>query len=556
MISTLDYSVVGAYLAVIVFVAFLAGRRQRTSKDGDTTYFLAGRSLGWPVIGLSMFAANISTVHLVSLSEAAYKSGLVYGAFEWMAASALIVLSIIFAPKLWNSGVATLPDFLERRFNSACRDALSVTSILSAIVLHMGVTLYTAAIVLLGLLGLPADERIFGMNALFVIIAALGAITGAYTLWGGLLAVVWTETVQTVLLLLGAAVITASAYLMIGGFEPLRAILESNQHPLAGQPGIPEETSNFLSILRGPNDSSGMPWYAMLLGYPVIGIWYWCCDQTVAQRVLAAKDVRAAQLGPLFCAALKILPVFLFVLPGVMLVALVQSDAFKGEAPTTAADSYVFMITHLLPDGLRGLLIAALLAAAMQSCSAALNSTATLIAFDVVKRRKPNISNRALETVGRWATAGAAILGVFVSPIFGQYDTIFQGLNLLISYVAAPITTVFLFGLLWKRASAIAAVGSMLVGGLAGGVVFLADLFGYYRGNFMINAFALFCLCSLLMVALSLRFPNLNQASMSFVWNKPSAPITEAGPLRSLFDARLMSLMVAGVFILLFFTFR
>src|ERR1700720_1417087 len=203
--SSLDWAIIAAYLLAVVGLGIAAGLlRQKGERGGEVGhYFLAGNTLAWPVIGLAMFAANISTVHLVSLAEAAYKYGLVFGNFEWMAGFTLVLLSLFFAPLYLRSRVATLPDFLERRFNRGCRDVLSVVSLFSAIVIHMGVALYTAAWVLRGILGLAPDATIFGLDALLFFIAVLGILTGIYTMIGGLLAVVWTESVQTVLLLAG-----------------------------------------------------------------------------------------------------------------------------------------------------------------------------------------------------------------------------------------------------------------------------------------------------------------------------------------------------------------
>src|SRR3984957_31472 len=448
--SHLDWSIIAIYLVAVVGLGVAAGFMRRKGERGGEGghYFLAGNTLSWPVIGLAMFAANISTVHLVSLAEAAYKYGLVYGNFEWMAGFTLILLSLFFAPLYLRSRVATLPDFLERRFNRGCRDVLSIISLFSAIVIHMGVALYTAAWVLRGILGLAPDATILGVNALMLFIATLGILTGIYTVFGGLLAVVWTESVQTILLLTGAIVITVTGYLKVGGWAELSHTLASHPHPLAAVPGsnVTWGTGNFLNMARTAADSSGLPWYSILLGYPVLGIWYWCCDQTIVQRVLAAKDEKNARLGPLFCATLKILPVFLFVLPGVICVALVQQNAFGADSPQSAADTYTFLITHLLPVGLKGLVTAAMLAAAMQTCSAALNSTATLVAYDLFKRHRPGISDHRLVAVGKVTTVIAMILAIVCSPLFGHYSTIFEGINKLISYVAPPIPAVFLLG--------------------------------------------------------------------------------------------------------------
>ena len=558
--STLDWTIIVLYLLAVVGLGVAAGFMRRKGERGGEGghYFLAGNTLGWPVIGLAMFAANISTFHLVSLSEVAYKFGLVNGNFEWMAGFTLILLSLFFAPLYLRSKVATLPDFLERRFNRGCRDVLSVVSLFSAIVIHMGVALYTAAWVLRGILGLAPGATLMGMDALWVFIVVLGSLTGIYTMLGGLLAVVWTESVQTVLLLVGAVVVMVVGYMKLGGWAELTHTLATHPHPLAGvaKSGVTWGTGNFLNMARGADDPSGLPWYSILLGYPVLGIWYWCCDQTIVQRVLAARDEKNARLGPLFCAFLKILPVFFFVLPGVLCVALVQRNAFGGEAPQTAADTYTFLITHLLPVGLKGLVAAAMLAAAMQTCSAALNSTATLVAYDLFKRHKPGISDHRLVAIGKWTTVAGTLLAIVASPMFGHYTTIFEGLTKLISYISPPITTVFLLGVFWPRASGKAALVTLMSGMVLGLVVFLLDWNQVYRWDFMLMAFELFVVCTVIMVTASFVFPEpLKAEAKLLVWENWREPLR--GKCGSgLSDYRVMSAVVFAVFVVLYYCFR
>ena len=557
----LDWTIIVAYLVAVVGLGLVAGFWRRKNERGGEGghYFLAGNTLAWPVIGLAMFAANISTVHLVSLAEAAYKYGLVFGNFEWMAGFTLILLALFFAPLYLRSRVATLPDFLERRFNRGCRGVLSVISLFSAIVIHMGVALYTAAWVLRGILDLAPGEKLFGADALMLFIVVLGLLTGIYTMLGGLLAVVWTESVQTVLLLTGAVVITVTGYLKIGGWAELAHTLASHPHPLASVAGssVTWGTGNFLNLARGAADASGLPWYSVLLGYPVLGIWYWCGDQTIVQRVLAAKDERNARLGPLFCAALKILPVFLFVLPGVICVALVQKHCFNGAAPQTAADTYTFMLTHLLPVGLKGLVAAAMLAAAMQTCSAALNSSATLVAYDLFKRYKPDLGDHQLVRIGKITTVLGTLLAIVASPLFGHYATIFQGINKLISYVAPPITTVFLLGVFWKRASGKAAFITLVAGIALGCVAFYLDWNRIYRGDFMLIAFWLFVACVAIMVITTLWFPEpLKAEARLLVWENWREPLRSSAGGRGLADYRAVSVVLLLVFIGLYFVFR
>ncbi|MEN9469034.1 MAG: hypothetical protein RL630_767 [Verrucomicrobiota bacterium] len=558
--TTIDWTLIILYLLAVVGLGFAAGFVQRKGEKGGEggQYFLAGNTLGWPVIGLAMFAANISTVHLVSLAEAAYKFGLAYGNFEWMAGFTLILLSLFFAPLYLRSKVATLPDFLERRFNRGCRDVLSVVSLFSAIVIHMGVALYTAAWVLRGILGLPPGATILGFDALLLFITVLGLLTGAYTLFGGLLAVVWTESVQTILLFLGAVVITVVAFIKVGGWGELAQTLATHPHPLSTVPGsgVDWGTGNFLSMARSADDPSKLAWYSILIGYPVIGIWYWCCDQTIVQRVLAAKDEKQARLGPLFCAFLKIWPVFLFVLPGVLCVALVQKGAFGGEAPQTAADTYAFLIIHLLPVGLKGLVAAAMLAAAMQTCSAALNSTATLVAYDIFKRYKPEIRDHSLVRIGKWTTVIGTILAIVVSPLFGHYSTIFEGINKLICYVAPPITAVFLLGVFWKRPSGKAAFVTLLVGIALGAGLFYLDWNKIYTGDYMLATFWLFLICVAVMTVGTFLFPEpFKEEAKDLVWDNWMEPLR--GKCGSgLSDYRILSVIVLLIFITLYIVFR
>jgi len=557
-ISSVDYLTIIVYLVGIVGLGIWAGFRRRKGGEGSH-YFLAGNTLTWPVIGLAMFAANISTVHLVSLAESAYKYGLIYGNFEWMAGFILILLSLFFAPLYLRSKVPTLPDYLERRFNRNCRDWLAIISIISAVVIHIGVALYTAAWVLRGIIGVPPDAQILGIDSLMFFIITLGLLTGIYTMLGGLLAVVWTESVQTILLLVGAVVITLVGFIKIGGWEILTQTLQTEPHPMANIPGsgINRGTSNFLSMLRTSDDPSGLPWYSILLGYPVLGIWYWCCDQTIVQRVLAAKDEKQARLGPLFCAFLKILPVFFFVLPGIICVALVQNNYFGGEAPRSAADTYTFMITHMLPVGLKGLIAAAMLAAAMQTCSAALNSTATLFSYDIVKRWKPDTTDHKLVVIGKITTIAATILAIVLSPIFGHYSTIIEGLNKLISYIAPPITTVFLLGVFWKKASGKAAFITLISGAVLGLVIFYLDWNGIFVSNFMMTAFYLLVLCFVIMIISSFMFPEpLKEEAKILVWENWKEPLKGEAKGFVLGNYKILSAAVFITFILLYYVFR
>jgi len=502
-------------------------------------------------------------------------------------------LSLFFAPLYLRTRVPTLPDYLERRYNRNCRDVLSFVSLISAIVIHIGVALFTAAAVLCFIFGIPETKPILGLNAMMFFIVVLGVLTGIYTVVGGLLAVVWTESVQTVLLLIGAVCITAVGYHAVGGWDALTNLLATHPHPLLGKEGGPElSTKTFLNMMHSADDNTvvaNVPWYSILLGYPVIGIWYWCCDQTIVQRVLAAKDEKHARLGPLFCAFIKILPVFLFVLPGVICVALVQKGHFGMETvngvtraigPLASKDAYPFMITHLLPIGLKGLVTAAMLAAAMQTCSAALNSAATLFSYDIWKRWNPETTDHSLVKIGRWITVVATALAIVLSPLFGHYDTIFKGLNTLICYIAPPITAVFLVGVFWRKAGGRAAFITMVAGGLIGAVGFFLDFFKatvvgakatsdsiaaspvlnfiYHIAlqDFMLASFGIFCVCVAIQVIASLAIAEpLKEEAKALVWGHWTEPV-RAKCGSGLSDYRLMSALVLLTFVVLYAIFR
>lgn len=267
--------------------------------------------------------------------------------------------------------------------------------------------------------------------------STIAILTGLYTIIGGLLAVVLTESIQTVVLIIGAVCITFIAYFKIGGWAELVA----NVDPVK------------LTVLRSAGDPSGLPWYSVFLGYPIIGLWYWCADQTIVQRVLGAKDENHARVGPLFAGFIKILPVFIFVLPGLLCLGLINKGILPAEL-TDSADTYAFMITRLLPVGLKGIVAAALLAALMSTVSGALNSIATLFSFDIYSRWRPETSEKKLVIVGRVVTFFAMIAAIVWSPFVSHFQSIFQGITAIICYIAPPITTVFVCGVFWRRASA------------------------------------------------------------------------------------------------------
>jgi SSS family solute:Na+ symporter len=457
-----------------------------------------------------------------------------------MAAFTLIILSLFFVPFYIRARVTTLPDFLEKRYNGTCRDMLAVISVFAAVFIHIGFSLYTGGVVLQGMFGIP----------LHFSIVAICALVGLYTVLGGLSSVVITEAIETVVLLVGAVIITLICFARLGSWQEL----VDNVEPVK------------MTIVRPHGDSSGLPWYAVLLGYPVIGIWYWCADQTIVQRVLGAKDENHARTGPLFAGFIKILPVLLFVLPGLMCHALVQNGtldiagmAVGDDGRPDTQDTYAFMIRELLPTGVKGVITAALLAALMGTVAGALNSVSTLVSYDLVKRWRPATDEHTLVKVGRITAVVTVVLAVVWSLQLGRYESIFQGLAALICYVAPPITAVFLWGVFWKRASGAAAAVTLALGSALGFTVFLLDWFKESTGwnvPFLMAAFYLFVICSVILFVASLIRPHRHTAeSARLVWAHPLDALRTPG-WPGLADYRVIAAILFGTMVALYWFFR
>ena len=409
-----------------------------------------------------------------------------------MASFTLILLALVFAPFYFRSSISTLPEFLERRYSPASRSILAFMAILAALFIHIGMSLYAGAIVF---------EQFFGINVI-VSILIVAAIVSIYTVLGGLKAVVFTESVNTVVLLVGACLITAFA---------VRALPSHGIRTLAQfRDAVKPDQLHMLQV----HSSAGLNWYAVFLGYPVLGIWYWCTDQTIVQRVLGARTEADAQLGPLFAGFLKILPVFLLVFPGIIAYVL-----FRGLIGSNSNQTLPVLISQLIPTGLRGVISAAVLAALMSCVSAALNSSGTLVAVDIVKRIRPRITDQQLVLVGRVSSIVIMLLAVLWSTQGGRFTSIFAAINVIASDLAPPITTVFLFGVFWRRGTKEASVVTLLAGFLMGVASFVLDLpvFGDTKLisdglgiSFMMQASWMFCICSLIFLFVSLWLSYLD----------------------------------------------
>ncbi len=505
-IPVLDLVIIIAYMLGILAVGILSTRRQKMTGE---VYFLAGRSLGWVVIGAALFASNISTIHLVGLAASGYNEGLVWGNFEWAAAFTLIVLSLFFAPFYFRNKIETLPEYLERRFNPAARSFLAFMAILGAVFIHIGMSLYAGAKVF---------EQFFGLDVIFSILI-ISTITGIYTVLGGLKAVVVTETIQTVLLVGGSIIVT------------VLAIMALPEHGITTMAEFKAELRPRQLSMIWTDNSVGLAWYSVLLGYPVLGIWYWCTDQTIVQRVLAARSEHDAQIGPLFAGFIKILPIFILVLPGVIGYAL-----YHDEIGIEANQVLPILIQRLVPTGLKGLISAGLLAALMSTIAAALNSCGTLFAVDIVGRIRPNIGDDTQVRIGRWSAVVVMGLAMLWSTQGDKFGSIFEAVQEIGAALAPAITTVFVWGVFWRRGTEQAAVSTLIFGFAMGATAFILD-FKDAEGfktisqgwgiPFMLQAFYMTVICSVVFYVVSKRTPPPPPEKIDgLTWESPLSALT------------------------------
>jgi len=495
----LDWVVIGLYFAVVFGIALWAIKQgQRSSAD----YFLASRNMGWFVIGASLFASNIGSEHLVGLAGAGADSGGAMAHYE-LHAWCLLVLGWVLVPFYSRSSVFTMPEFLERRYSPAARWFLSLVSLIAYIFTKVSVALFAGGIVFKVLF--PTDIFTwlsnFWLGAILIVV-----FTGIYTILGGLKAVVYTDAMQTVVLIVGSAVVTIIGLQRLGGWGELKAACGS-------------EMFNLWKPINDPN----FPWFGMLFAAPIVGMWYWCTDQYIVQRTLAAPDEKTARRGTIFASYLKLTPVFLFIIPGMIAFALAKSGKVEGMAAVLkegqSNQAFPLLVTQLLPMGLRGLVVGGLLAALMSSLSSVFNSCSTLFTVDIYKKIKPNTSEQALVHVGRLATAAMVVLGLLWIP-FMKYisGALYVYLQSVQAYIAPPIFAVFFLGVFSKRINSAGCMAG-LVGGFIVGMARLAaevckgSLEGTILHTFAEINFLYFCLylCAfsvLLIVGVSLLTPK------------------------------------------------
>ncbi|MBN1895801.1 sodium:solute symporter [bacterium] len=477
----MDWAFLGLYFLVVLGIAWwVVLQKQKTSAD----YFLASRHIGWYIIGGSIFAANIGSEHVVGLAGTAAKTGVAMSHYE-LHAWCVLLLGWVFVPFYMRSKVFTMPEFLEKRYSPAARWVLSVISLLAYVLTKVSVTVYAGAIVLQAVVGID-----FWTAALLVVL-----VTGLYTVLGGLKAVVYTDAIHTVVLLLGSM-----ALLFIGLFK------------IGGWSGLINTVGKDHLNLWLPLSHPDFPWLGMLLTPPIVGLWYWCTDQCIVQRTLAAKDEKEARRGTIFAAFLKLTPFFIFILPGVIAYGLVKT----GKLELQVADmAFPTMVKALLPIGIRGLVVGGMLAALMSSLAAVFNSCSTLFTMDIYKKLRPKTDERQLIHVGRIATTVVVALGIAWIPLMKNFSTeLYHYLQTIQGYLAPPIASVFLLGLFWPRINAKGALTALITGFVFGMSKMTADLLfkdstiGWLSGisnmNFLYFAPILFLYCVAIMIIVSM----------------------------------------------------
>jgi len=539
-ISLIDSVIIIVYLIGILVIGVMSVKIKKMSSD---SYFLAGRGLNWVLVGAALFASNISTIHLVGLAASGYNEGFVWGNFEWLASITLIMLGLIFAPFYFKSKISTLPEFLEKRYDSRSRTVLAFIAIIGALFVHIGMSLYAGAVVF---------ETFFGINILTSILV-ISIVTTIYTVLGGLKAVVVTETVQSVILILGAITLTGFGLYALSDFG-INSLTELKANVKPGQLDILQSKES----LKALGGDTGLTWYACLLGYPVLGLWYWCSDQTIVQRVLGAKTKKDAQLGPIFAGFLKVLPVFILVFPGVIAYIL-----FKDIIGTNANQALPVLINQLLPVGLKGLMAATLLAALMSTIAAALNSSATLVAVDIVKRIQPKISDKQQIRIGRYAAVAVMLFAMAWSTQGDKFSSIFEAINKIAAAIAPPVAVVFLFGVFSKRGTKQAAFITLLVGLILGITAFCFDfepISGYmyltkgWQMPFMMQAWWLFVLCSVVFFIVSYTTEKPPTKVIDYyTWDHPFSVIK--GKITSSSDVRIYAGILLITLIVLYIVF-
>jgi SSS family solute:Na+ symporter len=471
-LAGLDWLAIALYFTILLCVAWWVVRK---GKNTATDYFLAGRNLGWWVIGASIFASNIGSEHIVGLAGSGAKDGMAMAHYE-LHAWCLLVLAWVFVPFYARSLVFTMPEFLERRFSTSSRYVLSIVSIITFIVTKIAVGIFAGGVVFSTLLP-EIHLHVFGgdINSFWIGSVSVIGLTGLYTTLGGMRAVAYNDAVQVLVLIMGSATLMFYGLHRLGGWHQLRVICGSDMFNLWKPMNPPGVESTWAPVMQRAADgqvvkqawyfNSHYPWLGMLICAPVIGLWYWCTDQYIVQRALGAPNEQVARRGSIFASFLKLFPPYLFIIPGMICFALVKSGKVPGLAAAyDAQNAFPLMVKYLLPVGLRGIVVAGLLSALMGSLAGVFNACSTLFTVDLYEKLRPGASQAQVVRMGRIATMLMVIIALLWIPVVQGAHSLYDYLQSVQGYLAPPIFVVFFFGVFWKRLNAKGCLWAMIVG--------------------------------------------------------------------------------------------
>jgi SSS family solute:Na+ symporter len=474
--TTLDWLIILAYFGLLLGLTWWSILKNKETTDD---YFLAGRNLGWLVVGASIFASNIGSEHLVGLAGSGATSGVALAHYE-LHAWCLLVLGWVLVPFYVRSRVYTMPEFLERRFSATARWVLSIISLVAYVLTKIAVGIFAGGVVFAALMPELRVELGGGavLNSFWVGSVLVVLLTGLYTVLGGMRAVAYTEAVQTFILILGSLVLTVFGLRALGGWSELRAALDPDMFNL-WKPIIPTGVEGTWAPVKEPARmawyfNTNYPWPGMLLCAPIIGLWYWCTDQYIVQRALTAPNEQEARRGTIFAAVLKLLPVFIFIIPGMIALALARTGTISGlsnivdangnAVPAAAQGAFPLLVQHVMPIGLRGIVVAGLLAALMSSLAGVFNASATLFTIDLYQRFRPRATQAQLVWIGRAATTFMVIIALFWIPVIQGARGLYEYLQGIQAYLAPPIFAVFFFGVFMKRLNAAGCLAALITG--------------------------------------------------------------------------------------------
>jgi SSS family solute:Na+ symporter len=487
-LTGIDWLMILIYFAILGCVAWWVIKK---SKNEAADYFLAGRNLSWWIIGASIFASNIGSEHIVGLAGSGAKDGVALAHYEFHA-WCLLVLAWVFVPFYAKSLVFTMPEFLEKRFSTGSRYVLSIVSIVTFIVSKIAVGIFAGGVVFATLL---PELQVGPFNSFWVGSVLVVLLTGLYTALGGMRAVAYNDAVQVTILILGSALLTIYGLVKLGGWGELKVLCGSDMFNL-WKPMVPpgveatwapvwEKNAAGETVKQAWYFNQNFPWLGMAICAPVIGLWYWCTDQYIVQRALGAPNEQVARRGSIFAAVLKLFPVYLFIIPGLICFALAKSgkvpelavvyDATTGKATAASQGAFPLMVEHLLPAGLRGIVVAGLLSALMGSLAGVFNACSTLFTVDIYEKIRPKASQLEIVRMGRIATITMVLIAMAWIPVVQGATGLYNYLQSIQGYLAPPIFVVFFFGVFWKRLNAKGCFWAMVIGFVVGLFRMLVD---------------------------------------------------------------------------------